>query len=314
MSDANGNFMLVLAVAVVAVAILLAGQAIYWSLLSRRESQSRELSRRIGSLQEQEIAPLFRLGQARTTGLTASIDEMVRQAGSPYGVEGVYQRMAGGGALGVLAAFAVFKGPMAILGLAGAALPVLLLSNAAAARATKLTEQLPDALDLLGRSLSAGHGISEAMRMAAEELPMPIAGEFGRVYEENNLGRDFRECIQNLCRRNPRSFDLRIFASSVLLQRDTGGNLIEILHGIANTIRNRFVFQGKVVALTSEARFTAWILGGLPFVIGGLIAFVSPHYLTPLVDDPLGRAGMLFFMMWFCTGIFFMRELSKVDV
>lgn len=314
MSDSNSNFMLVVAVAVVAVAILLAGQAIYWTLVSRKESQARELSRRIGTLQDREVTPLFRLGQARSTGLAASIDEMVRQAGAPYGVEGVYQRMAAGGFIGLLIAFALFKSPLAIVGLIGAAIPVMRLSGQAEARANKLTEQLPDALDLLGRSLSAGHGISEAMRMAAEELPLPLAAEFGRVYEEHNLGRDFRECIQNLCRRNPRSFDLRIFASSVLLQRDTGGNLIEILHGIANTIRNRFVFQGKVVALTSEARFTAYILGGLPFVIGSLIAFVSPHYLKPLVEDPLGRAGLVFFIFWFCTGVFTMRELSKVDV
>jgi tight adherence protein B len=126
------------------------------------------------------------------------------------------------------------------------------------------------------------------MRMVAEEMSLPLAQEFGRVYEENNLGRDFRECLENMVRRNPNNFDLQIFVSAVLLQRDTGGNLVEILQSISSTIRSRFVFEGKLRALTSEARFTGWVLGGLPFFIIILIWRMAPGFL--------------------------MRELSKVEV
>lgn len=150
--------------------------------------------------------------------------------------------------------------------------------------------------------------------MVAEEMPEPLASEFGRVFEEQNLGRDTRECFQNLCHRNPRSFDLRIFVSSVLLQRDTGGNLVEILQNIANTIRGRFVFHGKVKALTSEARFTAFVLGGLPFAIGTLITIFSPNYIKPLFSDPLGHLLLLVGGTMFGLGVFIMRELSKVDL
>ena len=104
-----------------------------------------------------------------------------------------------------------------------------------AKRNVQLSQQLPDALDLISRSLQAGHGIADAMRLVAEEMPMPVAREFGRVYEENNLGRDFRDCMTEMASRNPHNFDLRIIVSATLLQRETGGNLIEILHNIAKT-------------------------------------------------------------------------------
>jgi tight adherence protein B len=307
--------MLLVGVALAAAAIFMFGQFLYWSVSATKEDKERELSRRIGVLQEKESSPLLRFGQLRKEGGFAStIDELIRQAGSPYTSTTLFQRMLVAGGIGVAALAILMKSPVALAGAALGALPYLSLSRAADSRQARLTEQLPDALDLLARSLQAGHGLSEAMRLVAEELPEPIATEFGRVHEENQLGRDLRDCIHNLCRRNPRSFDLRIFASSVLLQRDTGGNLIEILYGISNTIRDRFVFQGKLGALTSEARFTAWILGGLPFVIGTLIALMSPHYLVPLYTDRIGQAAMVFAMMWFALGVTTMRELSKVDV
>jgi tight adherence protein B len=156
--------------------------------------------------------------------------------------------------------------------------------------------------------------VGESLRLVAEEMPDPLATEFGRVLEEQNLGRDTRECFQNLCRRNPSSFDLRIFVSSVLLQRDTGGNLVEILQGIAHTIRERFVFQGKVGALTSEARFTAYILGGLPFAIGSLIFVFSPDYIKTLFGDPLGHVLVGLGAFWFLLGVFIMREVAKVEI
>lgn len=307
--------MLLAGVVLVGAAILMFGQFIYWSIAATREDQQRELSRRIGVLQDKESSPLLRFGQSRREGgFAATIDELIRQAGSPYTSTMLFQRMLVAGGIGVAALAILMKTPLALVGAALGLVPYAFLSRAAEIRQARLTEQLPDALDLLARSLQAGHGLSEAMRLVAEELPEPIATEFGRVHEENQLGRDLRDCIHNLCRRNPRSFDLRIFASSVLLQRDTGGNLIEILYGISNTIRDRFVFQGKLGALTSEARFTAWILGGLPFVIGLLIAFMSPRYLVPLYTDPLGQFAMVFFLGWFALGVTTMRELSKVDV
>ena len=238
----------------------------------------------------------------------------MRQAGAPFPVTTLYTRMAGAGVVGVLALAVALKSPICLVGVVLAYIPLMLVKGQAETRSRKLTEQLPEGLDLLARSLQAGHGLSEAIRGVAEESPIPLAQEFGRVYEENNLGRDFRECLQNLNRRNPGSFDLQIFVSSVLLQRDTGGNLVEILQNISHTIRARFVFHGKVRALTSEARFTAYILGGLPIFVVSVLVFLQPKYLRPLLTDPLGNMLLVFIFIWFSMGVFIMRELSKVEI
>jgi tight adherence protein B len=312
----ENRVLLAVLVAVILASSLLFGQFAYWTWQSRKEEEQKELARRIGTLQEAVAAPLIRFGSraAGGDGIVAALEEILRSAGSPFEISTLYQRIAVSGVLGVVGLFLLLRSPVAIVGFAAGWIPVLLLNRAAERRVAKLTEQLPDGLDLLARSLQAGHGVGESMRMVAEEMAEPLAFEFGRVFEEQNLGRDPRECFQNLCRRNPRSFDLRIFVSSVLLQRDTGGNLVEILQNIAHTIRGRFVFQGKVQALTSEARFTAYVLGGLPFAIGTMIAVLSPDYLTPLFTDILGNFLIFIGASMFLTGVFIMREISKVDL
>ena len=310
-----GDTIIVVTAVIVFAAFLLFSQFLYWTLQTRQATQSRELSRRLGTLVEKTAAPLLKGptgGGSR--GYGAKLDDLIRQAGSPYTLQTLYSRMVMSGIGATLVLALLLRSALCVVGFAAAYVPILLLSGQAQGRAKKLAEQLPDGLDLLARSMQAGHGISEAMRGVAEEMPLPLAQEFGRVYEEHNLGRDFRECLQNLCKRNPSSFDLQIFVSSVLLQRDTGGNLVEILNNISNTIRQRFVFHGKVQALTSEARFTAYILGGLPFAIGGLIATMQPAYLNPLFNDPLGTLMMLYCAFSFGIGVFLMREASRVEL
>jgi len=142
---------------------------------------------------------------------------------------------------------------------------------------------------------------------------MPIARELGQVYEQHNLGRDFRECMTELAQRNPHNFDLKIFVSSLLLQRETGGNLIEILDNIAATIRARFVFKAKVKALTAEARMSALILGLLPFVVSGAIALLRPGYLGALIADPMGLNMLAICGMLYIAGAVMMRGLARVE-
>lgn len=308
------NLILVVSIAMAVAALLLFAQFVYWTLESRADAQQRELSRRLGTLADQETRPELLRRSQETKGLEARLDDLLRQAGSPYPMATLYGRMALAALIGVLLLGVGLKSALALLGVFAGYIPVVLLRRSAESRSHRLTEQLPDGLDLLARSLQAGHGLSEAMRSVAEEMPLPLAQEFGRVYEEQNLGRDFRECLNNLTRRNPNSFDLQIFVSSVLLQRDTGGNLVEILQSISNTIRHRFTFQGKVRALTSEARFTAYILGGLPFFVIGVIALLQPDYLNPLFKDPLGHMLLLGCGLSFSLGVFVMREISTVEL
>ncbi len=309
-----GNITLVAAGLVVLVVVLL-GQGIFWLLRSLQESQAREVQRRLGTLPSNEQANLLRMQGVDTRIRTeAGLDVMLRQAGSPYPMSTLQAAMAVGALIGALIGMVLFKSLLGLIGIAGALVPVLVLRFRANARMRKLTEQLPEALDLISRSLQAGHGLGESLRMAADEIPEPIGPEFDRVYEENNLGRDLRECLQNLLRRNPGCFDLQIFVSSVLLQRDTGGNLVEILQNISATVRARFLFEGKLAALTSEARFTAWVLGSLPFFVSGMIMVRNPDYLMPLVTDPLGNLMLAACIMMFSFGVFLMYDFAKVEV
>jgi len=306
-------------ITVIFVGALLTGSFVYWTLASRREAKARSMARRLGTLHDSESSrDLFQIRQidpiVESLGFVGRhLEALARQSGSGVSASGLAARIglsALGGAL-VMGTLAGAKG--ATLGLLVGVIPWILVRSAAEQRNIQLSEQLPDALDLVSRSLQAGHGIADAMRLVAEEMPMPIAREFGRVYEENNLGRDFRESMTEMAMRNPHNFDLRIVVSATLLQRETGGNLIEIFTNIAATIRSRFIFKGKVRALTAEARMSAFILGALPFVVAAALMFLRPDYLTPLFTDPLGRTMLMGATLMFFSGVLMMRSLAQVE-
>jgi tight adherence protein B len=314
------GWVVVLMLSIVFTAVLATGQGLYWAWVAKREREQEELLRRLGSggtTEEAEMA-LFR-DQAQDAVATAlgSVGEAMaitlRTADVPYGVGQLVTRMlvvAGAGfVLGV-----IFIGPAgAILAGVGYA-PYLWVQRLAKTRINKLVEQLPDSLELMARALAAGVGLSDAFRLVQEEMPMPIAAEFGRVQEEVRYGRDYREAFEKMLQRNPGVFDLRIFVSSVMLQRDTGGNLIEILENIADTIRSRFLFDAKVRAMTSEARFSALILGGLPFGVLSVLLFANAEYLLPLVETTPGNAIVVVCIFMYAMGIIIMRDMSNVEV
>lgn len=310
-------FVIVIA-ALVFIAALGSILLIYSSFRSRESDRQAQIARRLGTKSEPQQTDIFQLRQQEASssygGISDRLESLLLQAGRPYDLDGLVSRIGGAALVGVLVLGVVFRSPLALVGVLAGAVPVLLLRSKARKRARRLSEQLPEALDLIARSLQAGHGLSDAMRLCAEEMKMPVAEEFARVFEEGNLGRDLRDSLHQLSARNPQNFDLKLFVSSVLLQRDTGGNLIEILNNIANTIRDRFVFEAKVRALTAEARFSAIILGGLPFALLGLIAFLRPSYLTPLFTDQLGHYLVAGGLTWFITGVFVMRTVSNVEV
>jgi tight adherence protein B len=311
--------MLVVVAVVVFLAVIAVAGFLYWSVRSQEEARARALAHRLGTNQEPPPSDAFHL-QGRDTVATAlggtgdRLEMLLLEAGSPYPFSALVARVGGAAITGAVMMTALLRSPIGLIGVLAGAIPVVMLSSAATTRARRLSEQLPDALDLVARSLQAGHGFSDAMKLCSEEMPAPVRDEFGRVFEENNLGRDMRECLNALSARNTRNFDLKLFVSSVLLQRDTGGNLIEILNTIARTVRDRFVFEAKVRAMTAEARISSIILGGLPFALLCLIGLTRPEYLSPMGTDPLGQKIAMAGALWFTTGIFVMRAVSKVEV
>jgi len=313
----SGGLLLIVVSALIFGAVMLGMQSLYWAVVTNREHRDREIARRLGTVVSDDEALLVarrREAEIDPDSLRASINSMLVQAGRPFTFSALMVRVVVFMGVGATVSVLALKSPMGVIGALFGLYPIANLRGKAIERMEKLTEQLPEALDLMARSLRAGHGISEAMRVVAEELPVPVAAEFGRAYEEHNLGMDFRVCLERLVERNAASFDLRIFVSSVLLQRETGGNLIEILENIARTIRERFIFQGKVRALTAEARITAIILGSLPFLVGGAILYVRPTYLRLLTVDPFGRVLLIYAAVSFVVGVFVLSWLSKVDV
>ena len=306
----------------VLVAVLFFGQFLYWTAQGRRQARERELARRIGTLREAPDGrdegrllrervpaegPVGRLAQA------LGVEALARGWGAEVDGGALLARCAGFAVGGALLLVVLLRSPVGVLGALAGVIPLLQVQRTAAARARRIGEQLPDALDLLARSLQAGHGLVEALRAVAEEVSAPLGPEFGRAWEEQNLGRDLRDVLADLCARNPGTFDLRIFTSAVLLQRDTGGNLVEILTTLARTLRERSTFRGRVQALTAEARFTGWVLGGLPFAVGGLLVLVQPDYLRPLVEDPTGRWLLAGCGTGLVTGGVLMRRAATVE-
>lgn len=314
------NWVLVVILAVVFTAVLAIGQGLYWAYVARVEREQEELRRRLsgGSLEAFEET-LFREQAAdqaaRALGnIGISLQRALLAADSKITVTQLIGRMAIVGAATAVGAGVTFGFFGLILGVPAALVPFFVIQYQGNARTNALVSQLPDALDLMARSLQAGLGLNDAFKLVAEEMPMPIAAEFGRVFEEVRFGRDYRESFAKLLERNPGVFDLRLMVSSVLLQRETGGNLIEILENIADTIRARFMFQAKVRAMTAEAKFSGLILSGLPLAVLVILTVSNPQYLTPLWEDPLGNLLLVVDVIAYTVGLTVMRDLANVQV
>lgn len=318
--DPSLQFGILIVMAIVFTGAMAGAQTLYWGYLARKEREALELARRLGTIAEDQFESLFREHAADAAAqalgnLGVHLQEVLDQADSHMQVGALLVRMAAVAVVGGLVLFFVAGSPIAFIpGLVVGIAPYMLYRYQANARARKLLEQLPDALDLMARSLQAGLGLNDAFRMCAEEMQLPVAAEFGRVFEEVRFGRDYREALGNMVKRNPALFDLRLFVSSVLLQRETGGNLIEILENISNTIRQRFLFDAKVAAMTAEAKFSALILGSLPLGVTVLITLSNPQYLRPLVEDPLGNLMLGYCFFSYGVGVYLMRMMSQVEV
>jgi tight adherence protein B len=219
---------------------------------------------------------------------------------------------------GMLAALAVsVVNPMIPLvigcGLIAAALPFVHVWWRRKKRFDAFLESLPDGLDLMCRALMAGHGFSEALHMASAEMPEPIATEFRKTYEEQNLGLSLKLALENLTQRIP-LLDLRMCVTAVLIQRETGGNLAGILEKVAYTIRERFRIMGDLKTLTTSSRMSAWLLCGLPIFVAIAVTVMNPDYMSVLWKDPRGHwliAAAIFLQV---TGMLIVRKILDIKI
>ncbi len=198
-------------------------------------------------------------------------------------------------------------------GLCTAFLPLYYVSRKRAKRLDALEAQLPDALDFLSRSMRAGHAFTISLEMVGEETAEPLGQEFRALFNEQNLGASLERSFNTFAKRVPIS-DVRFFSSSVLLQRQTGGNLSEILNRLSHIIRERFRLKGQVKAVSAHGRLTATILTLLPIATLGGLLLTSPGYLDPMTKSALGRKIILAGVIAQIVGNFFIRKIIKIKV
>jgi tight adherence protein B len=219
---------------------------------------------------------------------------------------------------GVLAFLAVsmLSGSYLLMGIVGLIAGVLPFAHVLAKRKKRLNKflrLLPDALDLMSRGLSAGHAFTESLHMVATEMPEPIATEFRKTYEEQNLGLSLKLALENLVQRMP-LLDLRMCVTAILIQRETGGNLSELLEKVAYTIRERFRIMEDLKTLTLSSRWSAWLLCALPVFLAVYISLMNPGYMDVLWRDTRGHKLIALAITMQILGMLMVRKIMKIKI
>jgi len=210
-----------------------------------------------------------------------------------------------------IAGLSLFIAPF--IGVAFSVVPFMWLIMRRKRRLNKFASQLPDALELVARALRAGHSLAAGFHLVAQEGSDPIAEEFGRVFEEQNLGIPFEEALENLTERVP-NLDLKFFVTAVILQRQTGGDLAEILDKIGHLIRERFKIWGQVQALTGEGRLSGIVLLALPPLLFVTVYRMNPDYIQLLFTDELGKKMLVAGIFSQLVGALVIRKIINIRV
>lgn len=195
----------------------------------------------------------------------------------------------------------------------GALLPFIYLRKKRNERIAKIEEQLPDVVDVIIRALRAGHPFIEAIRLVSTEMPSPVREEFQTTFNEINYGGDVRSALFGLLQRVP-SVLIMALITAVLVQRESGGNLAEVLEKIAAVIRGRFRFQRRVRTLSAEGRISAWVLTMTPFVLFVLISLVNPDYMPMLTESSRGSDLILIALLLVLIGVFWIKKILNLKV
>lgn len=219
---------------------------------------------------------------------------------------------------GVLAFFAVrMVSPtfllQALVGLIATMLPFLHILAKRKKRMNKFLQLLPDALDLMSRGLSAGHAFTEALQMVSSEMPEPIAMEFRKTYEEQNLGLSLKLALENMVQRMP-LLDLRMCVTAVMIQRETGGNLSELLEKVAYTIRERFRIMEDLKTMTLSSRWSAWLLCALPIFLAIYVTLMNPGYMDVLWRDPRGHKLIAIAGIMQLLGMLMVQRIMRIRI
>ncbi len=308
------------------IGVLLFIEGIYYLIQDSRGGTQATVNRRLRMLATGEssaeiLRKLRRQSEKTSVQVIAQIlprfDRMITHAGLTISVTHMMTIMGGLSlvvfvSLFVLKTFAVWLA-LVIAGVVGVGLPIMYLSRRKRLRLKRFGQQLPDALDLIVRSLRAGHPINSAMAMVATEMADPIGTEFGIVVDEMTYGLDLRAALHSLAKRVPQG-DLQFMIVTIEIQNATGGDLSEVLAGLADVIRDRFRIFLKISSVSAEGRFSARLVSALPFLVAGAVMALNPSYFTAVSDDPMFIPYFVAAFVWMMIGNFIMWRMVNFRV
>ncbi|MGH7499562.1 MAG: type II secretion system F family protein [Gemmatimonadales bacterium] len=265
------------------------------------------------SQREESVEPLAEL--ARRFGWSAAIESKLVQAGMKWDI-GTFMVLTLGATLGPLMALLLLTGePLLALPIASVCglAPWAYIRFKANRRLNAFEEALPEALDLLARAIRAGHPIASGIKIVADEAPQPVAGEFQRTFEEQRFGLPFEDAMIALAGRMP-LVDLRMLVTALLIQREVGGNLAEVLDNLGEVIRQRFVVRRQLRTYTAQGRLSGYVLAALPIFVGGAILLINPEYGQLLFHHPLGKMLLGIAITMQLMGFFWIRRIVDIEI
>ena len=270
------------------------------------------------------VRSLFRTDDTGARGLLATMAASspfkdialdLRRAGINLSPISFCVMILGAGIAGFLLPWMITGNPLTgfAAGVFGAFLPVLYMKQRRKRRISQFEEQFPEAIELMGRAIRAGHPLSAGIRMVAEESKDPMAGEFRQIFEEQRFGLPFEEALLGMADRNELG-DVRIFVTALLVQREVGGNLAEILDKIATTIRARFTIRRQLRVYTAQGRLSGYVLGAMPIVVGLGLYALNPEYIGLLFTEVIGRFLLIGAAVMQLIGYLWIRKIVNIEI
>jgi tight adherence protein B len=311
------------------VAVVLLSQAMIVPVFGESRKTRKKLKARLGQIERElgqssfssllrekylrELSPLERA--LEQLPYMAALSETIEQAGRTTLAHRLVLLALALGVVGGAVVWQLTHHPLLALAavVAAAALPFFNVSRQRTKRMEKIEEQLPEAIDMMKRALRAGHPFGGAIKLVSEELEAPLGKEFATTFADLNYGNDVRRAMLGLLQRVP-SVPVMALVTSVLVQKETGGNLAEILGQISSVVRGRFRLERKIKTLSAEGRLSAWILAMVPLVLFVVISVTTPTYLPVLLEDSLGQKLVVFGAVAGVVGILWIRKIIRIEV
>jgi tight adherence protein B len=285
-------------------------------LADERKTPERNPEEELALLRDEQLSRIPALDTLlRRSERVSNIQKMLAQAGMDVRAGNFLGLCAlvgiGGSIVGYIASRRVEVSWIALL--IGFVLPYSVVSYKRNKRFEKFEELFPEAIDTLARAVRAGHAFTTALEMITDEVSEPVSGEFRQLYEEQKFGMPVRDALMNLTERMP-LVDVKFFVTAVMLQRETGGNLAEILDNLSYVIRERFKIQRQVRVYTAQGRLTMALLMGMPPIIVTVMLVLNPMFIKPLFSDPIGHTLLVAGITLQTVGYFVIRKIIKIQV